>query len=290
MGAQYRRIGLQKMHQQYWKPSTPGKWVGRQLPASYWYNPSGRMPISVYPEAFNARSIFNMNLEDDGGLTYLYYNGKYGALPWEFGKGLSYSTFQFTTDLSIRGSLKDRVPQRPSPSTVFSIDAHRLFAATTHSVLSSSTTTHARRASWEPLLAGASKAAHAYEQANDFALVIGTNVTNIGPWDGATVVMVFLTRDAPQPTGPKKKLVAFRKIFLPVDTAATVDVPIVPNFLLTVREDGASCAIPGKYRLHVSFETPDIHAPSSVKTVRTVAMDITGTAPVCGRPLPMSGA
>lgn len=118
---------------------------------------------------------------------------------------------------------------------------------------------------------------------------------SVGPLDGATVVMVFLTANTSTPLGPKKKLVGFHKVFLPVDTVAAVEIPLVPNFMLTVQEDGASCAVPGTYTLHVAFETPDTVSslqapPTHTPIVRTVALDVTGTSPVCGLPLPSSRA
>ena len=56
-------------------------------------NPSGRLPNTVYPAEYIKRSYFDMNLRDNGGCTYQHYTGD--AL-WEFGFGLSYTTFNYT--------------------------------------------------------------------------------------------------------------------------------------------------------------------------------------------------
>ncbi|XP_065841345.1 uncharacterized protein [Oscarella lobularis] len=56
-------------------------------------SPAGRLPVTVYPSDFvNKRSMFDMSLSDNGGITYRYYAGK--AL-WEFGYGLSYTSFSY---------------------------------------------------------------------------------------------------------------------------------------------------------------------------------------------------
>ena len=56
-------------------------------------SPGGRMPVTVYPSNFvKQRSMFDMGLRDGYGVTYRYYEGE--AL-WDFGDGLSYTTFTY---------------------------------------------------------------------------------------------------------------------------------------------------------------------------------------------------
>lgn len=61
------------------------------------YNPSGRLPVTVYPSAFVQRSVFNMDLRDDGGVTYQWYDNKFGRPLWHFGHGLSYTRWHYTS-------------------------------------------------------------------------------------------------------------------------------------------------------------------------------------------------
>lgn len=59
------------------------------------FNPCGRLTTSIYSRAMTNRSIFETGLRADGGLTYMHYdNASYGPLLFEFGHGLSYSTFR----------------------------------------------------------------------------------------------------------------------------------------------------------------------------------------------------
>ena len=58
-------------------------------------NPSGRLPYTMFPAGLVNRSAFDFDLQSDGGLTYQYYDGKYGKAVYEFGHGLSYTTFTY---------------------------------------------------------------------------------------------------------------------------------------------------------------------------------------------------
>ena len=58
-------------------------------------NRFGKLPYTMYPEGLENRSIGNYDLQADGGLTYRYYNNKYGKPIFEFGHGLSYSSFEY---------------------------------------------------------------------------------------------------------------------------------------------------------------------------------------------------
>ena len=58
-------------------------------------NRFGKLPYTMYPVGFENRSIGNYDLHSDGGLTYRYYNNKYGKPIFEFGHGLSYSSFEY---------------------------------------------------------------------------------------------------------------------------------------------------------------------------------------------------
>lgn len=44
--------------------------------------------MTMYPAAYINRDPFNARLREDGGSTYLFYDGKYGKPIYEFGRGL----------------------------------------------------------------------------------------------------------------------------------------------------------------------------------------------------------
>jgi len=61
------------------------------------YNPAGRLPVTIYPASYvNAVSMFDMQMRPsptNPGRTYKFYTGK---AVYEFGYGLSYTTFNYT--------------------------------------------------------------------------------------------------------------------------------------------------------------------------------------------------
>jgi len=71
-------------------------------------SPAGRLPNTIYPANFISRSIDDMNLRDNGGITYRYYTG---TPLWEFGFGLSYTTFNYTieSDEAIKEATVDSI-------------------------------------------------------------------------------------------------------------------------------------------------------------------------------------
>jgi beta-D-xylosidase 4 len=61
------------------------------------YNPAGRLPVTIYPASYaNAVSMFDMQMRPsptNPGRTYKFYTGQ---AVYEFGYGLSYTTFNYT--------------------------------------------------------------------------------------------------------------------------------------------------------------------------------------------------
>ena len=79
------------------------------------YNPGGRLPITVYPSSYvDAVSMFDMQMRPSStnpGRTYKFYTGQ---AVFEFGDGLSYTTFKYTwyndsinSMISIQSLMKD---------------------------------------------------------------------------------------------------------------------------------------------------------------------------------------
>lgn len=65
------------------------------------YNPGGKLPYTFYPADFILRNMTNMDLQSDGGITYMWYQG----VPlWPYGWGLSYTTFTYSWISSPSGS------------------------------------------------------------------------------------------------------------------------------------------------------------------------------------------
>jgi xylan 1,4-beta-xylosidase len=55
-------------------------------------NPSAKLPTTVYPADFVARSFFDMDMRSVDGVTYMWYRKE---AVYEFGRGLSYTTFSY---------------------------------------------------------------------------------------------------------------------------------------------------------------------------------------------------
>ena len=61
-------------------------------------NRFGALPFSMYPDAYSARDLYrneSAQLLFDGGYTHMYYNGSYGPPTFDFGFGLSFTTFSY---------------------------------------------------------------------------------------------------------------------------------------------------------------------------------------------------
>lgn len=57
-------------------------------------SPGGRLPYTIYPADFaQKRSMIDMGLRSNGGITYRYYTG---SPLWEFGFGMSYTSFSYS--------------------------------------------------------------------------------------------------------------------------------------------------------------------------------------------------
>jgi len=72
----------------------PGYWGGVAISDVIFgdYNPGGKLPVTYYANSYiNEIDFLNMNMTDAPGRSYRYYTG---TPLWEFGYGLSYTTFK----------------------------------------------------------------------------------------------------------------------------------------------------------------------------------------------------
>jgi hypothetical protein len=89
----------------------PGYWGGVAIADVIFgdYNPGGKLPVTYYSSSFVKESNFlSMSMTDPPGRTYRYYTG---TPLWEFGYGLSYTTFSlnWTTEIPERVPISNKL-------------------------------------------------------------------------------------------------------------------------------------------------------------------------------------
>ena len=130
------------------------------------FNPSGRLPVTMYYPNITARDMRNVDLADDGGITHLYFKG---PVLWPFGWGLSYTTFRYdVTGLGFHSTLAAAF--NDGGDGLFKLSAQGLTA-----LLSSSSD---ERTGAEPWM-----------------LSVNVTVTNTGAMAGDHTLLAFVTRD-----------------------------------------------------------------------------------------------
>ncbi|XP_071709930.1 probable beta-D-xylosidase 6 [Rutidosis leptorrhynchoides] len=151
-------------------------------------NPGGKLPVTWYPESFTKIPMTNMNMRPDPshnypGRTYRFYTGD---VVYGYGHGLSYSNYTYNilsapTQLQIFGSTKIKsgniLQQRGGISNYLYVDE-----------LEES------------------------QLCDSLNFQIEISVTNHGPYDGSTVVMVFATFSGAFKGAPLKQLVEFERV------------------------------------------------------------------------------
>nr|GMD57075.1 probable beta-D-xylosidase 6 [Ipomoea batatas] len=165
------------------------------------YNPAGRLPITWYPESFTKVPMNDMNMRPDPsrgypGRTYRFYTGD---KVYEFGHGLSYSSF----------SLK-------------------LLSAPSRLSLSRSIKTKLRRSVLNR--GGNEPYVHVDEVSNCDSLAFSVRVSlrNDGGMDGSRVVMLFSRAPRSYAGAPQKQLIGFDRVHVSANGATETSISIEP--------------------------------------------------------------
>ena len=201
----------------------PGQSGGTALLSALFgeYNPSGRLPMTVYPQSFaDAVNVTDMSMRPDGrhnpGRTYKFYTGE---AVYPFGYGLSYTTFEYTfSDAAVEPLLLDTSAVAAQVATASAAGSAALDA---------------------PLLS------------------YHVNVTNSGARAGSVSVLCFVSASVSPslaPSPPLRQLVAFDKLHLEAGQSAQVDFLLTLRALTLVAGDGSVWLMPGAYRLFVQQE------------------------------------
>ncbi|KAM0062877.1 putative glycosidase [Helianthus debilis subsp. tardiflorus] len=167
----------------------PGEAGGRALAEIVFgdHNPSGKLPVTWYPESFTKVPMNNMNMRPDPsrnypGRTYRFYTGD---VVYGFGHGLSYSNYTYNI-LSAPNNLK----LLKSLKTKFNNILQR------------------------------KKGLHNYlyvdeleeQHCDSLRFQVEISVTNHGPFDGGAVVMVFARAPGSFKGAPLRQLVEFERV------------------------------------------------------------------------------
>ena len=214
-----------------WYPSTEGPRAVADAIFGH-VNPSGKMPVTVYPEAYAQNvPLEEMSMTKSPGRGYRYYTGE---TQFPFGFGLSYTKFE----VDLRPVLGE-VPDEP---------VSLLFSGEVAGQRRPSTTAGPWRASPPvPALSG---------EAND-VVGIAVDVFNRGERDGALVLQCYFVPGVGLPGEllPQKVLLSFNKIFLTVDPShgsATLGFGIPIEFFSTTDAAGDAWVVPGVHTLRVT--------------------------------------
>ncbi|KAI7747371.1 hypothetical protein M8C21_002292 [Ambrosia artemisiifolia] len=166
----------------------PGEAGGRALAEIIFgdHNPSGKLPVTWYPESFTKVPMSNMNMRPDRshnypGRTYRFYTGD---VVYGFGHGLSYSNYTYNI-LSAPNSLKVIKSLKTKSNNILQ----------------------------------RKEGLHNYlyvdeleEHCDSLRFEVEIAVTNHGPFDGSVVVMVFARAPGSFKGAPLKQLVEFERV------------------------------------------------------------------------------
>lgn len=191
-------------------------------------SPSGRLPVTIYPADFiKRRTIEYMDLRGKGGITYKHFTGQ----PlWEFGFGLSYTSFRYTWHSGSDGLVQN--------ITTESVRASRQAGDYYHSQ-------------------GLKFDGPAYR----------VDVTNTGKRSSAVVVLGFVTnfRDS---DAPLKELFGYERLpNLHPGQTVTVTLSIPPQLLLRYDGQGHEWVQPGDFKVEIGGGPEDVASRISAPLV-----------------------
>ncbi|CAA3000773.1 probable beta-D-xylosidase 7 [Olea europaea subsp. europaea] len=176
------------------------------------HNPGGKLPVTWYPKDFTRVPMTDMRMRPEPssgypGRTYRFYNGE---KVFEFGYGLSYSTYTYEFVSS-------------TPNTL-----HLNLLLNSRTKTESSSSLHS--------LSVSDMGTEACEKAKFSALV---GVENSGEVAGKHPVLLFARHDRPSNQSPLKQLVGFQSVSLNSGERTEVEFEISPcEHLSTATEDG----------------------------------------------------
>jgi beta-glucosidase len=201
-------------------------------------NPSAKLPytIALSKDDYNALPITAVNSTDQYAwnaeftekleIDYRYFDAQNMSVRYEFGFGLSYSTFELS-DLSIAKSTNETITAVAAPQTV---------------------APGGNPALWETLY------------------TVTVNLTNTGSVSGATVPQLYLTLPSTAPAGtPPKQLRGFEKVFLDCNASEMVAFDLMRRDLSYWDIVSQDWVLPsGEFGISVGFSSRDIKLTGTV--------------------------
>jgi len=183
------------------------------------YNPGGRLPYTLYPGNFvNVANMLDRYMRPNTtsgnpGRTYRFYTG---TPVFEYGSGLSYTTFTYTNS----SASEMRMPLEFVNDYIASIEGKHRYTSIGAPFRDSD--------------------------------VITITVTNTGSIAGADVVQCFISSPLPGLDGnPIKQLIGFERVFLQPQQSVTLQFPVTPHDVTVLDEKAVRKTIPGVWK--VSF-------------------------------------
>ena len=103
-------------------------------------------------------------------------------------------------------------------------------------------------------------------------VTVSTKVTNTGSVDGAQVVQVYVSEEAPKINRPPKELKGFTKVFVKVGESVTATVKFSKKYATSYWDEGREewVSTKGKYTVHVGDSSQNTPLKSEIEVAKTV--------------------